>query len=86
VQRKKDIEQVRCELEAIDALVREHYDTLKDNNTSHPPPSLRPAPDPSLPDDDKAIVELSSDITYVVNEVAKELETYHFMISKSSLV
>jgi hypothetical protein len=76
------IARVRCELEAIDALVREHYNTLKDNNTSHPPPSLGPAPDPSL-SDDKAIVELSSDITSVVNELATELETYHILTSKS---
>ena len=75
-----DMAQVRCELEGIDMLVRQHYDALKDN---HIPtgPSLGPAPDPGLPDD-KSIVALSSDIRCVFNEVANLLETYHLRTSK----
>jgi hypothetical protein len=81
---KKDIELVRCELEAIDALVREHYDTLKENHSLSGSSMSTPTLDRSLPDD-KAIIALSSDITYVVNQVATLLEDYHFRTSKSAI-
>jgi hypothetical protein len=72
---------VRCELEAIDMLVRQHYVNLNANH-GNSGPHLGPDPnDPTLPDD-TAIVNLSKDITDVLKKMAPLLDI-HTVSSKS---